>query len=76
MKYFDNPLLMMAFYGNLLVNQNGKRFTIEYELANESMSVDGESLLHVKNVVGTCSGFAYSSGHLAGQQAAAYIKGL
>lgn len=45
---FDNPLLMMAFYGNLLVDQNGKRFTNEYELANESMSVGGESLLHVK----------------------------
>ena len=45
---FDNPLLMLALYGNLLVDHNGKRFTNEYSLANASMSFGGEALLHVK----------------------------
>jgi fumarate reductase flavoprotein subunit len=45
---FTNPLMMSAFFGNLLVDQNGRRFMNEYELANESMSVGGEALLHVQ----------------------------
>ena len=45
---FTNPLMMMAFYGNLLVDHNGARFMNEFELANDSLSVGGEALVHVK----------------------------
>lgn len=45
---FGNALMMLAFFGNLLVDHTGKRFMNEYEIANESMAVGGEALLHVK----------------------------
>jgi fumarate reductase flavoprotein subunit len=45
---FENPLTMMALFGNLLVDPNGNRFTNEFSLANASMSYGGEALLHVK----------------------------
>lgn len=44
----SNQLLAIAFYGGLLVNQNGERFTNEYMVAQESMGGGGESLLHAK----------------------------
>ena len=46
---FTNPLMMMAFFSNLLVDHNGKRFMNEFELANDSLAVGGEALLHVRN---------------------------
>jgi fumarate reductase flavoprotein subunit len=45
---FANPLTMAAFFGNLLVDPAGDRFTNEFSLANASMSYGGEALLHVK----------------------------
>ena len=45
---FGNQLLMLAFFGNLLVDQTGKRFTNELTVANESMSSGGEAILHTK----------------------------
>ena len=45
---FGNALLMLAFFGNLLVDQTGKRFTNELTVANESMSSGGEAILHTK----------------------------
>lgn len=44
----SNQLLAIAFYGGLLVNENGERFTNEYMVAQESMGGGGESLLHAK----------------------------
>lgn len=44
----SNQLLAIAFYGGLLVNENGERFTNEYMVAQESMAGGGESLLHAK----------------------------
>lgn len=44
----QNQLLAIAFYGGLLLNQNGERFTNEYMVAQESMGGGGESLLHAK----------------------------
>lgn len=44
----SNNLLAIAFYGGLLVNQTGERFTNEYMVAQESMGGGGESLLHAK----------------------------
>lgn len=44
---FDaNPLMQLAFYGNLLVNQHGERFMNEYMLAQEPMGGGGEATLH------------------------------
>jgi fumarate reductase flavoprotein subunit len=45
---FENPLLMTALFGNLLVDPSGNRFTDEFSVANASMSFGGEALLHVK----------------------------
>jgi fumarate reductase flavoprotein subunit len=44
----SNQLLAIAFYGGLLVNETGERFTNEYMVAQESMGGGGESLLHAK----------------------------
>ena len=44
----SNQLLAIAFYGGLLVNQDGERFTNEYMVAQESMGGGGESLLHAR----------------------------
>ena len=45
----SNQLLAIAFYGGLLVNEDGDRFTNEYMVAQESMGGGGESLLHAKS---------------------------
>lgn len=41
-----NPVMQTAFYGNLLLDQNGKRFMNEYMLANEPMAGGGEATMH------------------------------
>lgn len=42
------PLLGIAFYGGLIVDEHGKHFMNEYMLANASMAGGGEATLHVK----------------------------
>lgn len=43
-----NPLMQLAFYGNLVTDEHGDRFMNEYMLANEPMAGGGEATLHVK----------------------------
>ena len=44
----SNPLMQLAFYGNLITDEHGDRFMNEYMLANEPMAGGGEATLHVK----------------------------
>ncbi|MDO4974363.1 MAG: FAD-binding protein [Eubacteriales bacterium] len=43
----SNPLMQLAFYGNLITDEHGDRFMNEYMLANEPMAGGGEATLHV-----------------------------
>ena len=43
-----NPLMQLAYYGNLVTDEHGDRFMNEYMLANEPMAGGGEATLHVK----------------------------
>ena len=43
----SNPLMQLAFYGNLITDEHGERFMNEYMLANEPMAGGGEATLHV-----------------------------